>query len=653
MPAVLLSVVTWNSAATIEACLESALHQTFPDFVLWVVDNASQDDTCARVAALAARDPRIRLHKLPENRGFCGGHNFSIDRTDQPMVLLVNPDIEMAPDYLQRALAAMQQDERIGTVCGLLLQSTEPDPRIDSAGMLALPDGRFGLRLHGQRLSEVAPLRPMLVDGADGALPLYRRAFIDDLRVEGEFFDSRFFAHKEDWDIAWRGQLYGWHTLFEPACRALHPRVFQPANLRLRRRLNGAIKTDAVKNQWLLLIKNTPRTRALALLARAIPRQLAIVGYALVAERGSLQALRYLWQHWREVWAARQLVQQRARQPWQPSIPMKDPAPLLSICVPTYHRPELLARALRSIGRLPAGVEVIISDNSTANALSAQVAAQVLAEEPAPRWHYYRNAPGGNAATNWTACLARARGRFILMLHDDDYLLPGGLHTMLQTLRRVQNQHHAVLFGVRVVDGRRQELQRQVPRHTAYLPPAQAVEALLTDSALVRIPALVVSREAYLRTGGPDPTQRDTDDTDLWLRVFAYGGLLQVPAVTAAYSVHDGALTTGMFQEQNIQLLLRIFQKARTHNLLPESRLRQAESHFFHQFVLAGASRALRQHDAAGARKVLQLLQLPALRHLPVSLRWLPVRWGLHLLTLVRWSPPTPPRLVSWLRPSL
>ncbi|RSK29818.1 glycosyltransferase family 2 protein [Hymenobacter metallilatus] len=653
MPTALLSLVTWNSAESIEACLASVLAQSYTDFEVWVVDNDSYDDTCSRVAALAATDARLSLHQLPRNTGFCGGHNYSLDRTTHELVLLVNPDVEMAPDYLERAVAAIRQHEQIGTVCGLLLQSSEEDPRIDSAGMQALADGRFGLRLHGRRLSEVGALAQAHVDGADGALPLFRREFIDDLRVQGEFFDARFFAHKEDWDIAWRGRLYGWKTLFEPACRALHPRQFLPANLRLRRRLSGAIRTDAVKNQWLLLLKNTTSRQAPGLLLRALPRQLAILGYAALAERESLQAVRYLWQHWRDVQATRQLVQLRARQPWLPPAQPAGVTPLLSICVPTYHRPELLARALRSIGPLPAEVEVIISDNSTHNDFSEKVSAHVLHNQPGGRWRYYRNPAGGSAATNWVACVERARGHYILMLHDDDYLLPGGLLTMLHTLRRVRQQQHAVLFGVSVVDGNRQELQRQVPRHTTYLPPTQAVEALLTDSALVRIPALVVSREAYLRTGGPDPTQRDTDDTDLWLRVFAYGGVLQVPAVTAAYSVHDGALTTGMFQEQNIQLLLRIFQKARTHNLLPESRLRQAESHFFHQFVLAGAYRALRQHDAAGARKVLQLLQLPALRHLPVSLRWLPVRWGLHLLTLVRWSPPTPPRLVSWLRPSL
>ncbi|MET4107530.1 glycosyltransferase [Hymenobacter sp. UYP22] len=650
MPAVLLSVVTWNSAATIEACLQSALQQTFRDFELWVVDNDSHDDTCARVAALAAQDSRIRLHALGQNTGFCGGHNFSLDRTEHPFVLLVNPDVEMEPDYLSQAVATMQRDARIGTVCGLLVQSTEADPRIDSAGMVALPDGRYSLRLHGQRLSEVADLESTCVDGADGALPLYRRTFIDDLRVQGEFFDSRFFAHKEDWDIAWRGQLFGWQTVFEPACRALHPRVFQPANLQLRRRLHGAIKVDAVKNQWLLLIKNTPRKQALRTLLRALPRQLAIVGYAAVAERSSLRAVSYLWQNWRSVWATRRLVQHRARLPWEPAL--ASPEPLLSICVPTYHRPELLARALRSIGPLPADVEVIVSDNSTQNDAGQHITTHVLAEQPAARWRYYRNEPGGTAATNWTACVERARGHYLLMLHDDDYLLPEALPTMLQTLRVVQHKQHAVLFGVRVVDAARHELQRQVPARTEYLPNQRAVEALLSNSSMVRMPALVVSKEAYLHTGGPDPQQHDTDDTDLWLRVFAYGGVLQVPALTAAYSVHEGALTTSVFHEQNIQLLQRIFQRARSRQLLPKRQLQRAEARFFHQFVLAGAYRALRRHDVQGARKVLALLQLSQLRHLSTPLPWLPIRLAMQVLTRFQLTPP-PLSRVSWLRPSL
>ncbi|SHJ59525.1 Glycosyltransferase, GT2 family [Hymenobacter daecheongensis DSM 21074] len=313
MPSVLLSIVTWNSAAVIEECLKSVLAQTYTDFEVWVVDNASADDTRDKVAAIAARDARVRLHSLARNTGFCGGHNYALDRTHSEAVLLVNPDIEMEPDYLARALATLRADERTGTVCGLLLQSREANPRIDSTGMEALPDGRFRLRHHAQPLHDT-PLTTGPVDGADGALPLYRRAFIDDLRVEGQFFDERFFAHKEDWDIAWRGRLFGWRTVFDPACRALHPREFRPANLRVRLRLSGNIKADAVKNQWLLLLKNPARRELPGIWLRALPRQLGILLYCVLLERPSLRAYRYVWQHWGSIWQARQLIQSRVRE---------------------------------------------------------------------------------------------------------------------------------------------------------------------------------------------------------------------------------------------------------------------------------------------------------------------------------------------------
>ncbi|MFC6222999.1 glycosyltransferase family 2 protein [Hymenobacter artigasi] len=314
MPSVLISVVSWNSADVIEACLRSILAQTYADFEVWVVDNASADDTCARVAALAATDARVRLHPLPHNTGFCGGHNYALDRTTSEAVLLVNPDIEMAVNYLGRAMATLRAHPDAGTVCGLLLQNPGAAPRIDSTGLEALPDGRFRLRHHGQPLAEMA-LTAGPVDGADGALPLYRRTFIDDLRVDGQFFDERFFAHKEDWDIAWRGRLYGWTTVFEPACRALHPREFRPADLRRRLRLNGTIKADAVKNQWLLLLKNPPARQLPGLWLRALPRQLGILLYCLLLERPSLRAYRYVWQHRGGIWTTRALIQARAAQP--------------------------------------------------------------------------------------------------------------------------------------------------------------------------------------------------------------------------------------------------------------------------------------------------------------------------------------------------
>lgn len=308
------------------------------------------------------------------------------------------------------------------------------------------------------------------------------------------------------------------------------------------------------------------------------------------------------------------------------------PQPLLSICVPTYHRPQLLARALQSIGPLPPEVEIIVSDNSTANNDCEQVARAVLARQPDGQWRYYRNPPGGNVTSNWNLCLSRATGHFVQMLHDDDYLRPGALVHMLAALRQVQGQHEAVQFGVDVVDIAGRVLKHQRPRQARYLPAATSLEKVLTDSSYIRMPALVASRAAYHAVGGPDPTQENTDDTDVWARLFSRYGLWQVPACVACYTVHAGALTAGMFNEHIIDLLLRIFQKADQTQLLSPGQLRQAQGRFFHQFILAGAYRSLRRRDFASARQVLALFKLPALGHLAVPTRWLPVRLTFGLL---------------------
>lgn len=317
------------------------------------------------------------------------------------------------------------------------------------------------------------------------------------------------------------------------------------------------------------------------------------------------------------------------------TIPEALPLPLLSICVPTYHRPQLLARALQSIGPLPPDVEIIVSDNSTANDDGETTTRAVLAAQPAGQWRYYRNAPGGNVTSNWNLCLDRARGHFVQMLHDDDYLLPGALACMVATLRAVRGQHEVVQFGVDVVDIEGQVLKHQRPRQSRYLAPAAALEQVLTDSSYVRMPALVASRAAYAAVGGPDPTQENTDDTDVWARLFARFGLCQVTGCVACYTVHAGALTTGMFNEHIIDLLLRIFRKADQTRLLSPRRLRQAQGRFFHQFILAGAYRSIRRRDFSAARQVLRLFELPALRQLPIPVRWLPARLAFGLLARV------------------
>jgi GT2 family glycosyltransferase len=65
-----------------------------------VYDNASSDNTRAVLEQFRGR---VELIYDSENRGFCGGHNAVISKTRSDFVLLVNPDVVMPEDYIDKA----------------------------------------------------------------------------------------------------------------------------------------------------------------------------------------------------------------------------------------------------------------------------------------------------------------------------------------------------------------------------------------------------------------------------------------------------------------------------------------------------------------------------------------------------------------------
>jgi GT2 family glycosyltransferase len=306
----LISIVTWNSEQTIASCIRSVLNQTFSDFLLLIVDNNSKDKTCDIVQSF--NDERIQFFKKSENTGFCGGHNFSINQSKSDFVLLVNPDIIMKENYVDKALKMIECDAKIGTVCGLLLQTDESDTncKIDSSGLRLLNSRVMRMNHHGDVLNEVS-LKSEEVFGADGALPLYRREMINDISYKGQFFDELFFAHKEDWDVSWRSNIYGWKTIFSPDCVAIHPRHFKPGSLKVRTDVADHIKFHSVKNQLLLLLKNESVGSFIKNSVFIIPRQLIIFVYILLFERSSFKAYHFIYANLQTIMERRKIIQSK------------------------------------------------------------------------------------------------------------------------------------------------------------------------------------------------------------------------------------------------------------------------------------------------------------------------------------------------------
>jgi GT2 family glycosyltransferase len=308
---VLASIVTWNSAASIEECLTSLLGQSRRPDLVYVYDNASRDDTRSILEGFRSR---ITIVYGGDNCGFCVGHNTTISSTKSDFVLLVNPDAIMEPDYLERAVTAMNSDPKIGAVCGLLLQDNNSSAKaiVDGTGLIFTRSRRFLLRDNGRNV-EAARGSAREVFGCDGALPLFRRAMIEDISIKGFFFDPAFFAHKEDHDIAWRSRLFGWKAIFEPSCIAIHPRVFRPSDLALRRRLSWEVKYHAVKNDILMLLKNEHAANFWRDFFSIVPRRLAIAVYSLILEPRSLLVYWYIFRNLGLVLSNRKEIQSRYR----------------------------------------------------------------------------------------------------------------------------------------------------------------------------------------------------------------------------------------------------------------------------------------------------------------------------------------------------
>jgi hypothetical protein len=136
----------------------------------------------------------------------------------------------------------------------------------------------------------------------------------------------------------------------------------------------------------------------------------------------------------------------------------------------------------------------------------------------------------------------------------------------------------------------------------------------------------VMRRAALEYEGLFDTTVGDATDTDMWVRLFSRYGVRCLPQTTCAYTIHEAAATTGMWNPDTIKANAEIFDRAVAQAVVPERTIRRWQADWYHQFILAGVYRRLRVRRRADAREVLRLFELPEVRNLGVSPKWLPVR---------------------------
>lgn len=301
-PPVTISVINFNDRKFIFQAIESAVNQTYPNLEIIITDNLSTDGTReeiearlpeweARRRALGARtsageeNPALMYIKSETNSGFGRPHNqaFRVGRGE--FFLLLNSDAILLPNFVEEALRVFA-DPSVGAVQGKLLRydfdrnelfKDLADPsknRIDTVGLRMLPNRR--IICIGQGEADRGQFEQMMeVFGADGAVPTYRKAALEAIKLPilarpdrtktntFEYFDEDFFMYKEDVDLAWRLRLAGWQAVYTPLAVAYHGRGSGDSMatnflkiIQERRKINPRAKYYSFLHQRLMQIKD-------------------------------------------------------------------------------------------------------------------------------------------------------------------------------------------------------------------------------------------------------------------------------------------------------------------------------------------------------------------------------------------------------------
>lgn len=287
-----IGLVVWNGRKFLPACLASVLAQRNVSFEIVVIDNASTDGSAEYIRQ---NFPDLKLIRNTSNLGFTGGHNQAIASSDGQYYLALNQDTVLETDSLAFLVDFMSQNPKTASVQGKLKRLTNgaKTNKIDS----------LGLRLHrsGQitDLGEVEEdtgqfTQPLEVFGVSGTLPLYRRAALDKVASNRhEYFDSDFFAYKEDADLAFRLRLAGWTSYCVPAAVAYHNRSVRGegavarGNLAIAQQRQFKSKLSrrlSFSNHHFVYFKNLPCSLYFQIWPTFTWHEMKMWGYALIRE---------------------------------------------------------------------------------------------------------------------------------------------------------------------------------------------------------------------------------------------------------------------------------------------------------------------------------------------------------------------------------
>jgi len=220
-------VVNWNTRDLLKACLQSIKAYPSSDpYEVVVVDNASQDGSAEMVRS---EFPWVRLVASEKNTGYAAGNNLAFSVAKGEFLLTLNPDTEFVDNSLDRALAMMKRDGRVGCL-GIRQVGLDGKTQKSVRGFPTVT-GIFGdvtglrkfLRIFDSyRLARFDYEKTQFAPQPMGTFLLFRKEALETIGDSSRPFDEGFPIFFNEVDLLYRLYRAGWNCLYTPEAQILH-----------------------------------------------------------------------------------------------------------------------------------------------------------------------------------------------------------------------------------------------------------------------------------------------------------------------------------------------------------------------------------------------------------------------------------------------
>jgi glycosyltransferase involved in cell wall biosynthesis len=243
--------------------------------------------------------------------------------------------------------------------------------------------------------------------------------------------------------------------------------------------------------------------------------------------------------------------------------------PFWSVMITVYDRTLYLERALKSVLDQDPGPDdmqiEVVADYSGQTDLES-----VVREIGGGRISFFRQSCHVGMSANWTTCIARACGRWVHILHDDDIVMPGFYAAYKGFIQ--QHPEAVLVFGRAILIDERDhwiQIASLAPRQLSDGMVENAASELVTHN-MILTPTAAVARDAYEKVGGFASFLAYAPDWDMWMRVALAGPIGYVHQPYLMYRVHSSSATNQfVISGKNMEDIVRTIEIG-VHRLPPQ-----------------------------------------------------------------------------------